>query len=416
MMRAGDISSGFGALRMPREVVFGAGQRFALGPLTRQLGSRAFICTDERMSADAGYAALVDNLREAGVETMTYSNTLPEVPLDNVAGSVRQARSFAPDVVVGIGGGSCLDLAKFTALMLTHEGRLQDYYGEFRVPGPVRPVVAVPTTSGTGSEASPVAVLADPERELKVGVASPWLVPHTAICDPELTFSSPPGLTASTGADALTHAIEALTAVRRPASSGLVRQHVFVGKNALSDHYALFAISLIASSLQRAFEHGDDTLARERMMLGSLSAGIAFGTAGTAAAHAIQYPVGAATHTPHGVGVALLLPYVMEFNRPASVREFAQIAMAMNAGDGTTDEAGLADRAIAAVADLVHSVGIPHTLKDLGLPEDKQGWTVEQALTATRLVKNNPRPLDHESVERIVRAAFTGQRAMLREA
>lgn len=150
-------------------------------------------------------------------------------------------------------------------------------------------------------------------------------------------------------------------------------------------------------------------------MLGSLAAGIAFGTAGTSAAHAIQYPVGAATHTPHGFGVALLLPYVMEFNRPARLREFAQIAEAMNAAGGETDEAVLADRAIAAVSDLFDAIRIPRTLKELGLPEDKQRWTTEQALTATRLVKNNPRILDHESVERIVRAAFTGQRAMLRE-
>lgn len=150
-------------------------------------------------------------------------------------------------------------------------------------------------------------------------------------------------------------------------------------------------------------------------MLGALAAGSAFGTAGTAAAHAIQYPVGAETHAPHGLGVALLMPYVMEFNRPACLHECAQIAGALGAADGAPSEAGLADRAIDAVARLFSAVGIPRTLRDIGLPEARQRWTAEQALLATRLVTNNPRPLDLEAMERIVRAAFSGDRAALRE-
>ena len=403
----------FGALRTPREIAFGAGQRFILGALTRELGSRALVCTDERMSADASFAALIDNLRAAGVETMVYDRTIAELPLENVLSSVDAARAFAPDVVVGVGGGSCLDLAKFSALMLAHGGRVQDYYGEFKVPGPVLPVVAVPTTSGTGSEVTPVAVLGDPERTVKVGVASPHLIPHTAICDPELTYTCPPRLTAIAGADALTHAIEAFTALRRPVTSELVRQHVFIGKNALSDHHALVALSLIGKSLRRAVENGADHTAREQLMMGAMSAGLAFGTAGTSAAHAIQYPVGAVTHTPHGVGVALLMPYVMEFNKASCRPELAAIAGALGVAGSETDEARLADRAIAAVTDLFHAIGIPLTLEELGLPKDKQAWAAEQALAAVRLVKNNPRPLDLAGMESIVRAAFTGDRASL---
>jgi alcohol dehydrogenase len=318
---------------------------------------------------------------------------------------VDRARRFAPDVVIGVGGGSCLDLANVVALMLTHAGAVQDYYGEFRIPGPVLPLVAMPTTAGTGSEVTPVAVLSDPERTLKVGIASPHLIPHTAICDPELTYSCPPRLTAIAGSDALTHAIEAFAAIRRPATPELVRQRVFIGKNAFSDQQALRAMSLIGTSLRRVVEDGSDHVARDQQMLGALAAGSAFGTAGTAAAHALQYPVGAATHTPHGVGVALLLPYP----------EFARIAEALGVATAETDEERLADCAIDAVATLFAAVGIPRTLADLGLSRDKESWVAEQALSAARLVTNNPRPLDVESMHRIVHAAWSGERATLRD-
>jgi alcohol dehydrogenase len=161
---------------------------------------------------------------------------------------------------------------------------------------------------------------------------------------------------------------------------------------------------------------GADVAAREEMMLGAFHAGTAFGTAGTAAAHAIQYPVGAATHTPHGIGVALLMPYVMEFNKPVCVGEFAEIARALGVGGQEDDEAALADRAIDTVAEMFQSVGIPPTLADLGISHAKQRWIAEQAFTAARLVKNNPRPLDVDGLERIVHAALVGDRLGLREA
>ncbi|MHC2484612.1 alcohol dehydrogenase class IV [Rhizobium leguminosarum] len=156
-----------------------------------------------------------------------HDRTLPDVPQDTVAVCVEAARGFGPDMVIGIGGGSCLDMAKCASLLLAHGGALADYYGEFKVPGPVLPVVAVPTTAGTGSEVTPVAVVSDPDRILKVGISSPYLIAAAAICDPELTLSCPPRLTAIAGADALTHAIEAFTAMRRPGDPELAQQHVF---------------------------------------------------------------------------------------------------------------------------------------------------------------------------------------------
>ena len=404
-----------GVLRGPRQVLFGAGQRHALGTVTAALGSRALVCTDARFGSTREFADLVQLLEGAGVRVTTFTEVLPDVPVHQVTQCAALAARVDPDVVVGMGGGSCLDLAKAVAVVLTHGGQASDYYGELRVPGPVLPVVALPTTAGTGSEVTPVAVLTDPERVSKVGISSPHIIPHTAVCDPELTLGCPPALTASAGADALSHVIEAFTAVRHPVTPALATERVFVGKNELTDTFALLGVRLIAGSLHRAWSHPDDVAAREAMMLGATAGGFALGSAGTAAAHAIQYPVGALTHTPHGVGVGALLPYVMEFNRPARVAEMAAIALAMGAqADASPEE--LADEAIDRVAALLTSVGIPSTLADLGLPADRLRWTAEQAMGAARLVANNPRPLDVDTLEAIIRAAHAGDRAALREA
>lgn len=405
----------FGVQRGPRETVFGVGQRAAIGALTRRLGSKVLVCTDARLAADRVFAEIADDLKRSGLKVAVYDQTSAELPIQCVADCVTRAREFTPDAIIGIGGGSCLDAAKAASLLFTHGGRLQDYYGEFKVPGPVLPVVAVPTTSGTGSEVTPVAVVGDPERTLKVGISSPYLIPHTAICDPELTVTCPPKLTAIAGADALTHAIEAFTALVRPRTAALVHEHVFIGKHDLSDHHALRAIAVLGRSLRRAVTHGDDIAARADTMLGALEAGLAFGTAGTAAAHAVQYPVGASTSTAHGLGVAAMLPYVMEFNRPRCVPEFAQVAVALGVAGSESDPDRLADLAIDGVAQLFDAIGIPRTLADLGLPSDKQGWVAEQALSITRLVKNNPRQLDSQEMERLVRAAYVGDRTIVRD-
>jgi alcohol dehydrogenase len=402
-----------GVLRGPRQVLFGAGQRHALGAVTAALGSRALVCTDARFAETAEYAALVGGLEEAGVVVTSFTEVLPDVPVHQVTECAELATAARPDVVVGMGGGSCLDLAKAVAVVLTHGGVASDYYGELRVPGPVLPLVALPTTAGTGSEVTPVAVLTDPERISKVGISSPYLVPHTAVCDPELTLGCPPDLTASAGADALSHVVEAFTAVRRPVRPELATERVFVGKNELTDAFALVGVRLIAGSLHRAWSEPGDLAAREAMMLGATAGGFALGSAGTAVAHAIQYPVGAVTHTPHGLGVGVLLPYVMEFNRSERVPELAAIALAMGAAADSTPE-DLADEAIDGVASLLSSVGIPATLADLGLPDDQLRWAAEQAMGAERLVANNPRPLDVGHVEQIIRAAHAGDRAALR--
>lgn len=404
----------FGVSRSPRLVLFGAGQRGALARTILSYGKRAFICTDIRFNQDPQLFAMADDLRANGIDVEVYADTIAELPLNCILDASERAAAFRPDVVVAIGGGSCMDIAKLVALRLAHPGPLSDYYGEFRVPGPVLPLIAVPTTSGTGSEVTPVAVLADPVRDVKIGISSPHLIPQVAICDPELTRSCPKALTAIAGADALTHAIEAFTAIRKPVTPDLALEQVFVGKNIISDMHARAAITALAGYLERAVTDGADMEARGQVMFGALSAGMAFAMAGTAAAHAIQYPVGASTHTAHGLGVAALMPYVMEFNLSECMPEFAEIARMFGvARDGDSQETN-ARRAIDAVAALLQRIGIPASLAALGLDHEKVGWVAQQAMQAARLVKNNPRPLDEQQMRKLVDAAQVGDRSMLR--
>lgn len=401
----------FAAARLPREILFGKGQRRALPAIAARHGSRAFICTDERLSQTPEFVEILAGLKVASVETLVYDRTLPDVPRDSVSTCIAEAKAFRPDLVIGIGGGSCLDMAKCAALLLSHGGQLQDYYGEFKVPGPTLPVIAVPTTAGTGSEVTPVAVISDPDRTLKVGISSPYLIAAVALCDPDLTATCPPSLTAIAGADALTHAIEAFTASKRGVDADLPQEHVFIGKSALTDHFALLAIKLLGRSLETACRDGSDEAARADVMMGALAAGCAFGTAGTAAAHAVQYPVGALTHTPHGLGVATMLPYVMRYNLPVAATEIGEIGIALGLSGPGHNVQSLAQATIDEIARLFRAIGITPTLAELGLAEDKIDWTAEQALGIDRLIKNNPRPFDIASMRSLVKAAYEGQAA-----
>jgi alcohol dehydrogenase class IV len=395
----------FGTIRAPREIIFGSGQRKALGLVAARLGCRALIVTDARMAADDDFLAMVADLHLSGLSTRVESGTLPDVPVDTATAAAEAAKDFAPDLVIGIGGGSCLDMAKCVALLLTHGGRPQAYYGELKVPGPILPLIAVPTTAGTGSEVTPVAVLSDPDRSLKVGISSPYLIPIAAICDPELTLTCPAQLTAYAGADALTHALEAFTATRRRPTATLTQDRVFIGKNAISDQFALTAIALLWQGLEAACRDGADREARSKVMQGATFAGLAFGVAGTAAAHAIQYPLGALTHTAHGAGVACLMPWVMHWNRPVIGSELVEIAAAIGLGS--------ADDVIPAISALFARIGIPPTLKALGLAEDRLDWVAEQSCGIERLIQNNPRPIDRPGMTRLLQAAFTGDLTLI---
>ena len=394
-----------GVMRAPREVLFGPGVAAAAGRLAGRLGDRVLVLTDATLASGEGGRRVLASLRSEGLELEVFDGTVPELPMEIVLDAIRAAVAFRPRCLVGLGGGSSLDLAKLVALGVAHGAELRSFYGEEQVPGPVAPVVAIPTTAGTGSEVTPVAVLTDPDAVLKVGISSRHLIPTYALVDPTLTYGCPPSVTGYAGIDALAHAIEAYTAARRELPPGT--DAVFVGKNSLSDAFAILAMARIAPNLVAATR--DEPDARVALAYGSLCAGLAFGTAGTAVAHALQYPIGARTHTPHGLGTGLLLAYAMQFNRPARVTELAVVGRAMGVTAGEDDDERAADAAVAGVAELATAVGVPASLAELGVDEQKLPHLARQALGVGRLIDNNPRELREEELAEILRAAWRGE-------
>ncbi|WP_108610439.1 iron-containing alcohol dehydrogenase [Aminobacter sp. MSH1] len=398
------MSYQFGLCQAPSRILFGLGQIRSLGREVAARSDRVLICTDERIAGLALLDEVIRDIEKTGAKVAVFSHVEAELPAANVEACVRMHAGFEPGAVVGLGGGSCIDHAKLVSLRFVHRAPLQTFYGELKVPGPILPVLAVPTTAGTGSEVTPVAVLSDADRPLKVGISSPYLIPSVALCDPDLTISCPPALTAISGADALTHAIEAFSAKQRPATNELAYERVFVGKNALSDANAISAIRLLFRHLPTAVSQPRNVEARSAVMLGSTLAGLAFGTAGTSAAHAIQYPIGALTKSAHGLGVALLLPYAMRFNLGHCIDTYAAIAREI--GLPEKDDADAAEAAITAIAKLFSSIGIPEHLGALGVERSQSKWIAEQSMQSKRLVENNPRLLNQNGVLEIVENAF----------
>jgi len=388
--------SAFGLLRPPATILFGEGAASELGALAAVYGVRVLVVTDSWLAASAHGAVVIESLHAAGLHIDVLDSVVAELPLATVEAAVEDARALRPDCIVGFGGGSSLDMAKLVAAGLAHDGPLRELYGDDKLRGATLPIIAVPTTAGTGSEVTPVAVLGDPELDLKIGISSARLIPRAAVCDPLLTHGAPPRVTAYAGADALAHAIEAYTAIRY-SNWEAGRGRMFVGKNALSDRFALHAIRKISGSLLAAMR--DEPEARAAMSEAALCAGLAFATAGTALAHALQYPIGARTATPHGLGVGLLLPHVMRFNLPVRETELADVGEALGVA---ADGAAAAD----AVQNLVRAAGIPSTLAELGIDRDELDHMADLALRVERLVLNNPRPADKQDLIDIMTSAY----------
>jgi alcohol dehydrogenase len=390
----------FAVLRAPSQVLFGPGMAEATGRVAAGHGRRVLVITDPVIAGTPGFATVLDALRD--LDATVFSGAVVDVPHTAVDAAFALGRSVSPDVIVAVGGGSVIDLAKVTALLLAHGGPLENYYAVQSVPGPVVPLIALPTTAGTGSEATPVSVITDPATEMKIGVASPFLIPRHAICDPRLSVGAPPLVTAHSGIDALSHAIEAYMAAREQPSVDLVLGRPQIGKNLLSDALALEAAGHIFRNLGRAVADGSDLEARTGMLYGSLLAGIAFGNSGVGAAHALQFAVGALTHTAHGLGTGLLLPYVMEFNRPARPAEIAALSALMG-GD-----------AVERVHALGLQVGLPASLSEIGVGEEDLRGMAEASVGIKRLIDNSPRPIDVDDLEAILEAAWHGDPERLR--
>jgi alcohol dehydrogenase class IV len=385
----------FAVLRAPSQVLFGSGMAAAAGDVAAEHGRRVLVITDPVIAQTPGFATVLDSL--AALDVTVFSEAAVDVPPSAVDAALAQGESARADVIVAVGGGSVIDLAKVTALQLTHGAPLANYYAVGSVPGPVMPLIALPTTAGTGSEATPVAVVTDPRSDMKIGVASRHLIPRHAICDPLLTVGAPPVVTAHAGIDALSHAVESYLAARQELSPELILGRPQVGKNLLSDALALTAAQHLLDNLAQAVEDGSDVPARTGMLYGSLLAGIAFGNSGVGAAHALQFVVGAATHTSHGLGTGLLLPYVMEYSRAARPEEIAQLS-ALAGGD-----------AVAEIHALGLRIGLPASLADIGVERDQLRAMAEAAAGIKRLVDNSARPLDADALEAILDAAWHGE-------
>jgi alcohol dehydrogenase class IV len=300
-----------------------------------------------------------------------------------------------------------MDLAKIVAVLLAHGGSMRDYLGDDKIPGPVWPLICVPTTAGTGSEVSAATVLTDTENKIKVGFLSNYLRPRVALVDPLLTISCPSHVTADSGIDALTHAIEAFTAVDNavfPLPPG--ERTCYQGKNPFGDMIAENAIALVGKYLRRAVKNGNDLEAREGMALAATLGGLAFSNVGVAAVHAMEYPVGGAVHCSHGSGNGLLLPWVMRFNLPTRVREFGLIAQLLGENIAGLNDQQTAERAIEAVDRLRADIGIPKRLREIGVKQEQLRGFAEKAHAIKRVMRVNPREASVEEVEGIYRAAW----------
>lgn len=382
----------FGSFHLRTRIVFGQGSIAALGELARELKATKFIVVADRALDGLGLLApALKSLEQAGLGGETYTEVEPEPYLDNADGAAAIGREINADLVVGVGGGSAMDTAKAAAALVANDGSAEDYIGLNLVPRASVPTIMIPTTAGTGAEVTFTAVFTNRETKAKGGINSTYLFPQLALLDPDLTLSLPADVTATTGMDALTHAVESVTSR---------------SSTVFTEALALSALRLISENLRRAVFQGDDGEARERMLLGSLLGGMALADAGVGAAHALAYPLGGHYRIPHGLANAILVPHVMEFNLPAADKQFALIARAMGESGGGLSPRAEAARAVEAVRVLCRDIGIPASLADLGIPRSDIPMLAEGALKVTRPVENNPRKLDMEQAEALYQKAF----------
>jgi alcohol dehydrogenase class IV len=390
------------------EIIFGRGAVRQVGEAVRRLGARkALLITDPGLFAAGLNEEVERSLVRAEVAVDRFDGGQAEPTLDTVAACAAMAQGQEYEALVALGGGSNIDLAKAVATVLRYGGPPEAYFGEDCVPGPILPLVAVSTTAGTGSEVSGASVLADPARKRRGAILSNCLRPHVAIYDPLLTVSCPPQVTADAGIDALTHAVEAYMVVGYNTGVGTDEPGGFYqGRFPLSDLLAEKAIGLIGRYLRRAVYQGSDLEAREGMHLASLLAGMAFSNAGLTAVHALGFPVGVSTGCTHGAGNGLMLPHVMAYNIPACPEQLATVARLLGEEVGGLSVWEAAERGVEAVRRLEEEIGIPTRLQELGVKEEQLRPLAEATAQITRLLRMNPRPLDVDALEGILRGAW----------
>jgi len=382
------------AVNQPTRFRFGNGSISQLAEVVRECGgSKAFVVLDPGLKGAGLADKITEPLEKDGIPFAIFDEISQEPGLTLADKAQELARQFGADCVIGAGGGSAMDVGKAVSILLTNGGKAEDYLGLGRIKKAGVPKIMVPTTAGTGAEMSFTAVFINEKTGSKGGMNGDPLYPEAAILDPGLTLSLPPAVTAATGIDAFTHALEAFVSTQA---------------HPISDMYAIEAIALISDNLPKAYAHGGNLEARSNMLLGSLLAGKALATAGVGLVHAMSYPLGGMYHTPHGLANAVLLPYVVDYNIIGNPEKFAQIAAVMGYETGSRPVIEAGRVAVEAVYSLNAEVGIPDNLTALGVEKEKIEAMAKVALTVTRPVENNPRKPTLEDVMAIYQAAFCG--------
>ncbi|AYQ92154.1 iron-containing alcohol dehydrogenase [Burkholderia gladioli] len=373
-------------------VVLEAGLARRLGELLRErhAGRRACVLTDAFLHRGGTLAPALASLARAGWEVLVIDEVVADPPEEVVRDAARRAREFGAELVIGLGGGSSMDVAKLVAALCASEQPLEQMYGVNRVEHGRLPLVQIPTTAGTGSEVTPISIVTT-GKTTKSGVVSPRLYADSALLDPELTVGLPPAATAATGIDAMVHAIEAYTSKRL--------------KNPLSDHLACKALQLLTANLLPACRDGQDLAARSAMLLGAMLAGQAFANAPVGGVHALAYPIGGVFHVPHGLSNALVLPHVLRFNAQAAAQQYAELGQLVGLEPvGPVEEQ--AEAFIAYLVRLARDAGLPANLQAVGIDVGDLAGLAADAMKQERLLINNPCAIDEASALEIYRRAF----------
>lgn len=391
-----------------QRIVFGEKSIHQLRTILNEMKAKhVFLITDPGIQKAGIADQVIEILKENQFKVTVFDEAVPEPPVEMALSCYEFAKSQkATDVIIGLGGGSSIDLAKVTALLMAYGGHPKDYFGEHKVPGPIAPLIAVPTTAGTGSEVTSVSVLADKENNLKVGISDNHLRPAVALLDPELTTGLPSYVTACSGIDALTHAVEAYTAKNHQYITAEEEKILFKGSLPISDVLAFQSIELIAGNLVKAVQQGSNLEARSNMLLASLLAGMAFSNAGTALAHALAYPIGGLVTSPHGEITGMMLPYVMEYNAIAVPNKMIKIAKAFDVKIDSLDKKDAALASSKAVMNLLEDIELPTQLSQIGIQESNISDIAEKTLSITRLVRNNPRVPTQHGLESLIQKAL----------
>ena len=375
------------------DVLSGPGTSGQLGEMAAAMGiERLFVVTDPGIVKFGLLQQAVESLEANNIALHTYSDIVADPPESVVMSAVHAARNFGCDGVVGFGGGSSMDVAKLLAVLIKGEQQLADIYGVDQITGGRLPLIQVPTTAGTGSEATMVSIITTGETT-KAGVVSRTLLADKIILDAALTTGLPPAVTAATGIDAMVHAIEAYTSTRL--------------KNPLSDMLAREALRLMAGNIETAVKQGDNLEARSAMLLGAMLAGQAFANAPVAAVHALAYPLGGNYHIPHGLSNSLVLPHVLRFNAPDAAELYAQLAPIIVPQQQLPDDPIAVTQILADYfLSLADDLGLQTTLRQMNIPETDLSMLAQEAMQQQRLLINNPRELALDDALAIYRQAF----------